>query len=148
MIAEGAWLSQPTHEVEHVSVLFLDGAGEVCGRYEHTDQQRKSCTFNIPAILQEARKCGAAALWTAHNHPRVYAWSEALNRHWHGAIEASADDIAATQALRTALCEVGLQLLDHVVCGPNARAYSFAAAEQPVLTEWDIREARAQGRGY
>jgi DNA repair protein RadC len=146
--AEVAWLSQPEHATEHASALYFDRAGEVCGAYRHTDNQPRSCTFDIPTIIREARSHGAAAVWAAHNHPRSDAWSEVKERHWWGAIEPSDADRRWTEDLQAALRKSGLAFIDHTVCGPNAIPFSFREAEQPMLTDWDYRMARLQQRGY
>ena len=56
--------------VEHIAALFIGTDGEVVGAYRHTDNQEKSCTFDTPQIVREARQVKAAGVWSAHNHCR------------------------------------------------------------------------------
>jgi hypothetical protein len=131
--AEVAWLSEPSHQVEHVAALFLDTHGQVCGVYRHTDQHQGSCTFDIPAIIQEARRVSGAGVWAAHNHTRADGWDEQRGRHWAGAIEPSQADKETTNDFIAALREARLVFIDHTVCGPNAIPFSFRESDKPIL---------------
>jgi hypothetical protein len=144
---EARWLEG--ERVEHAVALLLDASGDVCGCIRRSDQLPRSCGVDIPSLVREAGETPKArALLFLHNHTRADAFSESLGRHWHGACEPSAADIAFTRDLREALRAKGLTLCDHLICGPNALPYSFAESEKPMLSEWDLRVARMEARGY
>jgi hypothetical protein len=144
--AEARWLeAQPT---EHVITFALNTAGEVTGCIRHTDGEPRSCTVPIPQIVRESQGYQAAGVMVLHNHPRAQDFNPQLGRHWYGAIEPSSEDIETTHRLREALQAAGIRLVDHLICGPNARPYSFREADMPMVSEWDERCYRLEARGY
>jgi RadC-like JAB domain len=139
---EALWMAdQP---VEHFVVFSLNAAGDIIGRQDYCDHQPKSCTVPLPTVAQETQRQRAAGALAVHNHPRAHAWSESQQRPWAGACEPSSDDIQTTTQLREALAAMGIRLVDHLICGPHARGYSFAEATTEGVNagaSWDQRQA-------
>jgi DNA repair protein RadC len=140
---ELAWLSDPARTTEHFTAFAIDANGEICGRIDRSSGQSTWCAVgSVEGIVREALSDGAKALWCVHNHLQQDVFSETLQRHWASAIEPSASDISTTNALKAACEQSGVAFIDHLVVGPNAREFSFAEAERPILTTWDVEQRK------
>lgn len=89
-----------TNEV--VYLICLDNKKKLLYCDILTEGTINSAPITVRSIVEIAMRVGAASVVISHNHPQGFALP-------------SADDIATTQKLRTALQMVSVELLDHII---------------------------------
>lgn len=108
-------------EIEKFWTLSLNRKNRLIKRTEVTSGTASNSLVHPREVFREAIRQGASAVICVHNHPS-------------GDPAPSAADIKVTRQLRESANVLGIDLLDHVVCGsvdhdPNARGfYSFQEA--------------------
>ncbi|MBB4225545.1 RadC family protein [Variovorax guangxiensis] len=91
---------------ESFAVLFLDARHTLLA-FEDLFRGTVTQTEVYPReLLKRALHHNASAVILAHNHPS-------------GAVEPSQEDLAVTQALKSALALIDVRVLDHIVVGAN-----------------------------
>ncbi|WP_418126504.1 DNA repair protein RadC (plasmid) [Variovorax sp. 375MFSha3.1] len=91
---------------ESFAVLFLDARHTLLA-FEDLFRGTVTQTEVYPReLLKRALHHNASAVILAHNHPS-------------GAVEPSREDLAVTQALKSALALIDVRVLDHIVVGAN-----------------------------
>lgn len=91
---------------ESFAVLFLDARHALLA-FEDLFRGTVTQTEVYPReLLKRALHHNASAVILAHNHPS-------------GAVEPSQEDLAVTQALKSALALIDVRVLDHIVVGAN-----------------------------
>ncbi len=91
---------------ESFAVLFLDARHTLLA-FEDLFRGTLTQTEVYPReLLKRALHHNASAVILAHNHPS-------------GAVEPSQEDLAVTQALKSALALIDVRVLDHIVVGAN-----------------------------
>lgn len=110
LFADLAWESQ-----EVVAAAFLDVRNRVLAQREIFRGTLAGAQARPREILREALRVNAAKILVAHNHPS-------------GSSEPSEEDGRFTAQLEWAACNVGLELIDHLVIGAGDSYFSFAAA--------------------
>lgn len=91
---------------ESFAVLFLDARHTLLA-FEDLFRGTVTQTEVYPReLLKRALHHNASAVIFAHNHPS-------------GAVEPSQEDLAVTQALKSALALIDVRVLDHIVVGAN-----------------------------
>ena len=93
-------------KTECVIALALDEELNVMRSIKVYEGCFDSSGLPIPKIVRMLVNCGAAAAVISHNHPSGLAFP-------------SVSDIRATNALKTALECVGIQLIDHIIVVPD-----------------------------
>lgn len=93
-------LSEQTQEVLYL--MCLDGKGKVlsCRCLSHGSVSMASAS--VRQVVEQALRCGAAAVILAHNHPSGIALPSRADQHM-------------TRQLQDALAPLGIRLLDHIV---------------------------------
>ncbi|RTQ33061.1 DNA repair protein RadC [Variovorax gossypii] len=91
---------------ESFAVLFLDARHTLLA-FEDLFRGTLTQTGVYPReVLKRALQHNASAVILAHNHPS-------------GVVEPSPDDLAVTEALKSALALIDVRVLDHIVVGAN-----------------------------
>lgn len=95
---------------EEIHALFVNGRGRPVGLVKISQGGLHGCAMTARDLLRPAVVSEAAAIILAHNHPS-------------GDPTPSDDDIQMTKHM-TKCCElIGIPLLDHIVCCPEAGLY-------------------------
>lgn len=108
-------------EKEHFFVLLLNRRNKLKGIEVVSTGTLTSSLVHSREVFRTAIRDGAAAIVVAHNHPT-------------GNPNPSSADIQATRQLREAAKVIGIDLLDHVICGTKPESddgsgyYSFNGA--------------------
>lgn len=89
---------------EHFSVMYLDSKYRLIEHCDHSIGALYSSVVYPSVIMRQALMLNACAVIVAHNHPS-------------GDTEPSPEDINSTVALRKALQQMNIQLLDHFIVG-------------------------------
>jgi DNA repair protein RadC len=89
---------------ERVLVVVLDGRNRVRRLVTVTEGKADRAMFPVREILNAVLRNDGAAFALAHNHPS-------------GDLEASPEDIRATQKISVAASTLGVRFLDHVIVG-------------------------------
>jgi DNA repair protein RadC len=104
------WLRDRPYEV--FAALFLDSQNRLIAAEELFRGTLTQTAVYPREVARRALEINAAAVILAHNHPS-------------GVAEPSAADDALTRVLKTALGQLDMPVLDHLVVAGN-RCYSFA----------------------
>ena len=108
-------------EIEKFWTLSLNRKNRLLKRTEVTSGTASNSLVHPREVFREAIRQGASAVICVHNHPS-------------GDPSPSSADIKVTRQLRESAKVIGIDLLDHVICGnkshdPNSRGYySFQEA--------------------
>jgi len=106
-------------EVEKFWVLCLDRKNRLIECVEVTSGTASQCLIHPREVFRPAIVAGASAVICVHNHPS-------------GDPTPSAADIKATRQLKDAGAVLGIDFLDHVICGEKSKSktgkdyYSFS----------------------
>lgn len=106
------WLRDRSYEI--FAALFLDAQNRLITAEELFRGTLTQTAVYPREVARRALELNCAALILAHNHPS-------------GVAEPSAADRALTQALKGALAQLDLPVLDHLIVAGN-RCFSFAEA--------------------
>ena len=109
------WLRDRGHEV--FAALFLDAQNRLIAAEELFRGTLTQTAVYPREVARRALELNSAALILAHNHPS-------------GVAEPSAADRMLTQALKAALQQLDVPVLDHLIVAGN-RCFSFAEAGMP-----------------
>ncbi|HEY0877009.1 MAG TPA: DNA repair protein RadC, partial [Zeimonas sp.] len=107
-----AWLRD--REVEVFAGLFLDSQNRLISAEELFRGTLTQTSVYPREVLRRALELNSAAVIVAHNHPS-------------GVAEPSAADRLLTASLKTALAQLDIPVLDHLIVGAE-RCFSFAEA--------------------
>lgn len=91
---------------EHFMVFVLDTRNKVIGYETVSVGSIGGCLVHPREVFRLAVKEGAVAIIVAHNHPS-------------GDPTPSRDDLAITKRLRDAGTILGIEVLDHIITGPD-----------------------------
>lgn len=98
---------------EQFVVLYLNNACKLIGTYAGFSGAINSTVVDFKIIAVTALKLMASRVIVAHNHPS-------------GLIKPSTQDIALTERLKSSLKLLEIELIDHLIVGPEDECFSFA----------------------
>lgn len=101
------------HEHEVFGVIMLNTRHHIVAVEEMFRGTFDACSVHPREVVKLALKHNAAAVVLFHNHPS-------------GCMEPSRADVQITKRLSESLSLVDVRVLDHVIVGASATAYSFA----------------------
>lgn len=91
---------------EHVYVVFMNDKNEVLELCKISQGDVISASVDIRRLLETAINSGAHGIVLAHNHPSGFALP-------------SENDMATTDAIRTAMQFAGISVVDHIIVSNN-----------------------------
>lgn len=97
---------------ERFVVLYLNRANKVIGSYQLSTGGLAGTIADIRLILSVGLKCMASSIILAHNHPS-------------GVMRPSEADRKLTSKIKEAAALMDIEVLDHIILGPN-EYFSFA----------------------
>jgi DNA repair protein RadC len=110
------------HSRERLVIVVCDTRGAVLRRTVLTEGGADHTTVPVREIIAAVLTSGGTSFGVAHNHPS-------------GSLDASDDDLIATERLREAARTVGLRFLDHLIITDTAwRRVAPAATPGSVLS--------------
>jgi DNA repair protein RadC len=107
------WNPEIIEFVEEFKILLLNRSNSVLGIMEVTRGGLSGTVTDVRIVFQAAIKANASGLICGHNHP-----SSNMNP--------SESDNRITQKIKEAGNILDIQLLDHIILGPDGDYYSFA----------------------
>ena len=105
-------LCQCTVEVAYA--LFLDDAFSLISNLRVSRGNTSRVEFDLKLTIKKALECHASKIILAHNHP-------------HGVLMPSAADVATTRRTASALRDIGIELIDHIIVNEED-GYSMRSA--------------------
>jgi DNA repair protein RadC len=107
------WNADIIEFVEEFKILLMNRSNAVLGILDISKGGISGTVTDVRLVFQAAIKANASGIICAHNHP-----SSNMNP--------SESDTRLTQKLKDAGCLMDIQLLDHLIIGPDSDYYSFA----------------------
>ena len=97
---------------EYFYVFCLNAGNQLIGVFEASHGGNCESIVPIREIFQKSMLIGAISIIVAHNHPS-------------GNVKPSIEDLDSTTRIKEAGKILNIELLDHIIVGPNAPYFSF-----------------------
>lgn len=107
------WNADIIEFVEEFKILLMNRSNAVLGILDISKGGISGTVTDIRLVFQAAIKANASGIICAHNHPSAN-------------MNPSESDTRLTQKLKDAGNLMDIQLLDHLIIGPESNYYSFA----------------------